>query len=151
MNIRRVHPAGVAGFELAPDFQPPDRLRDMVERAMLQAAQGTAWIVGDHRGPLFLGGIAVTKPGVGELWTMPGCQLPHASLAAIRFFRDLSRDFLKQVVQAMNLRRLHAFVRADSPRDIRFAEWAGFVFEGSLLRLGPEGETLNVMRWEMQK
>jgi hypothetical protein len=146
--MRKIHPVGVLSFELAPDASPWCGVASLMELALRQAGQGAAWIVESGPRHLFLCGIVRIKPGVGELWMMRGRDLARASRAEIRFMRRLSDVAIRGEVDRLALRRLHCLVRGDSPRDLRFARFAGFTAEDyPLTGFGPAGETIHIMKW----
>ena len=79
-------------------------------------------------------GIYRVWDGVGEAWLLPSERLlarPRKAVKAVR-------QFLDDIAERENFRRVQATTHADFHRGRRFLEWLGFEKEGLLRGYGPD-------------
>ena len=85
-----------------------------------------AWVLEDEKGPLCAYGVVLLWPGVGEGWI---------SLIAVRNLKMMLlvlRAHIKQDIQRLPLKRLHAVIKRNFCKGKKFAEFLGFEYEASL-------------------
>jgi len=81
------------------------------------------------------GGIIPIWEGMGEAWLIPSDVMPRYRLRVIKTLRRR----IDEIIDADNLRRLQATVRADYDVAVRFIEFLGFKREGLMKNYGPGG------------
>jgi hypothetical protein len=106
------------------------------------------------RGPSFTGlddglvlgaaGLLFLIPGVAEVWMI----LPKVGDGLQRrFTARVCRQWLGEMGALYALRRIQARVDLTQRPHVRFINWLGFVYEGTLSRFGPEGQPYGMYAW----
>jgi hypothetical protein len=107
-----------------------------------------------QKGPSFTGlddgvvvgaaGLLFLIPGVAEAWMI----LPKVGDGLQRRFTARTcQQWLGNMAALHGLRRIQARVDLTQPAHVRFINWLGFVYEGTLTQFGPEGQSYGMYAW----
>lgn len=105
--------------------------------------QNPAFTLWDGDKPVGSAGLIIFQTGVAEAWLRGSVRMQDHPIACAL---EVRRRFAK-LAREHRLRRVQAIVRTDNQLAVWFARWLGFSVEGTMRRLGPEGEDLYMMAW----
>ncbi len=80
------------------------------------------------------GGLEICWPGMAEAWIVARADLDRKALSAARLVKRKLLEWAKEY----SLVRIQAPLRTDFDLGIRFAEWLGFQYEGTLRKYHPD-------------
>lgn len=151
IDVEIAAPLDVMAWQCRPHECVGLDLLGMRARATAAAHAGQVEIFLRAGEPQLMAGISAIYPhgGVGELWMFgtPALEL-RWQIMDMRQLVKLVRARIARRFGAMKLHRLQTVVRTESRRDLAFARAMGFVRECDVAKLGPDAETLTLMRWE---
>ncbi|BAQ86544.1 putative acetyltransferase [uncultured Mediterranean phage uvMED] len=107
------------------------------EHYIQRAADHDSWTIVEHGHIICSGGFIDMWEGVAEVWFIGSDKIQ----TKVKFVVETTKDIMNKSPYT----RIHASVKADWKKAVRFASFLGFKKEGLMKKFGPEGADYLIM------